>query len=212
MQNQKTIIWDWNGTLLNDIKICIDAINLLLRKRNKAGIDIKTYKDIFTFPVKDYYVSAGFDFTEEPFEKPALEFIQEYEELVRDASLHDDAVETLDHFEKQGFRQMILSAMHKDFLLRLVRGHSIERYFSHISGIDDHYAAGKIENGKELLNGINGNANKVIMVGDTIHDHEVASALGIDVILVANGHQSEERLKSTGCQVVHKLKDLKEII
>jgi phosphoglycolate phosphatase len=126
--------------------------------------------------------------------------------------LHDDAIETLDHFKREGFRQMILSAMHKEFLLRLVRNHSIEHYFSEISGIDDHYAEGKIEIGKKLLNGINGNTSQVIMVGDTIHDHEVAAALGIDVILVANGHQSEERLKSAGCPVVDRLEHLKEIL
>ena len=212
MQDNKMIIWDWNGTLLNDIKICVDAINLLLNKRNKARIDMYTYRDIFTFPVRDYYIKAGFDFDEEPFEKPAMEFINEYEQMVSAASLHDDALDTLDHFKGKGFRQMILSAMHKDFLLRLVRDHSIEHYFSEISGIDDHYAAGKIENGKKLLKFLNGHISQVIMVGDTIHDHEVAAALGIEVILVANGHQSEERLKSTGCAVVQRLEDLKEIM
>lgn len=212
MLNRNTIIWDWNGTLLNDINICIDAINLLLDKRNKERINKTTYREIFTFPVRDYYIKAGFDFSDEPFEKPAMEFITEYEQLVTHAALHEDAIDILDHAAEKGYQQMVLSAMQKDFLLRLIRAHAIDHYFSHISGIDDHYAEGKTELGKRMLSGLNGNGNNVLLVGDTIHDHEVAHALGIEAILVANGHQSEERLAQTGSRVVKELKDLKDII
>ena len=212
MQIQKTIIWDWNGTLLNDINICIDAINLLLDKRNKTRIDKATYREIFTFPVRDYYIKAGFDFSDEPFEKPAMEFINEYEQMVGHATLHEDATSVLDHAAEQGYNQMILSAMQKDFLLRLIQTHALEHYFSNISGIDDHYAEGKTALGKKLLSGLNGGGDHVLLVGDTIHDHEVAQALGIEAILVANGHQSEARLMETGCRVVKKLEELKAII
>ncbi|MCK4288095.1 MAG: HAD hydrolase-like protein, partial [Bacteroidales bacterium] len=61
----KTIIWDWNGTLLNDIDICINSINILLEHRNIENLTKEIYKEIFTFPVKDYYSKAGFDFTKE---------------------------------------------------------------------------------------------------------------------------------------------------
>lgn len=212
MQNQKTIIWDWNGTLLNDITICIDAINLLLSNRNKAIIDEITYREIFTFPVRDYYLKAGFDFDDEPFETPALEFIQEYEKLVEGAALFEDAMETLEYAHRIGYEQMILSAMHHDFLMKLVQQHAIGHFFTRISGIGDHYASGKTEIGKRMVAELNGGRNKITLVGDTVHDHEVGKALGIDVILVARGHQSEKRLRQTGCRVVGTLGDLKAFL
>ncbi len=47
------------------------------------------------------------------------------------------------------------------------------------------------------------------MIGDTIHDNEVAAELGIRCVLVAGGHQSENRLRSTGTFVISRLKELK---
>ena len=212
MQSTKTILWDWNGTLLNDLNICIDAINILLRERSKKEIDEQIYREIFTFPVKDYYIKAGFDFEDEDFEKPAIEFINQYEKLVRNASLFDDVRVTLESISKRGYNQMILSAMQHDFLTELVRKHGIDHFFSEISGIDDHYAAGKVDNAKKLIAGLDGNAGEIILIGDTIHDYEVGDELGIRVILVARGHQSEERLRSTGCELVRSFKEVLELI
>jgi len=208
----KTIFWDWNGTLLNDTTICIDAINILLKERNIKLIDEKIYRDIFTFPVREYYVKAGFNFDEEAFEKPAMEFIENYDEMVRTASLFMDAEDTLKAIREKGYQQIILSAMQHDFLNELVREHGIDHYFNRISGIDNHYAAGKVENARKLIADLDSNAAEVIMIGDTIHDHEVGEELGIRVILVSRGHQSEDRLKACGREVVNNFQEVLEII
>ena len=129
MQSTKTIFWDWNGTLLNDTTTCIDAINILLKDRNLTLLDEKIYRDIFTFPVRDYYVKAGFNFEEEAFEKPAMEFIENYDEMVRTAGLFTDAEDALKAIRDKGYVQIILSAMQHDFLNELVREHGIDHYF-----------------------------------------------------------------------------------
>lgn len=212
MNNKKTILWDWNGTLLNDVHICIDVINVLLRERNRPEINEEIYREIFTFPVRDYYIEAGFDFSEEPFEKPALEFIENYEEMVRDSDLFEDVIETLEAFRALGYKQMILSAMHQDLLNELVEKRGIAHFFEHISGIDDHYAAGKVEYGRRLLEKLDSPANEIILIGDTMHDYEVGSELGIETILVSRGHQSEDRLAGCKCKIVANMKEVRELI
>lgn len=212
MLKSKTILWDWNGTLVNDTQICIDAINIMLRDRQKAEISRETYRDIFTFPVRDYYARAGFNFDEEPFEKPALEFIEHYEALIRKTELFPDARETLNELKNRAYQQMILSAMQQDFLSETVAMHSIDHFFSRISGIDNHYAAGKVDNARKLIAGMDGDAGEIIMIGDTIHDHEVGEELGIEVILVERGHQSGDRLRETGRTVVNTFAEVVERI
>ena len=207
MQNEKIIIWDFNGTLIDDTQICIDAINLLLKDRNKSEIDRNTYRSIFTFPVRDYYVKAGFDFTREEFEKPAMEFIAHYDRMIRDAGLFEDVRPTLEELRKKGYSQMILSAMQQDFLDSLIDEHGIRDYFTRISGIDNHYADGKLENARKLLSSVNGLRQDVILVGDTLHDYEVGKELGIRVILVSRGHQSAERLRQSGCVIAGSLRE-----
>ncbi len=212
MQKNKTIFWDWNGTLLNDTKVCIDAMNILLKKRNLAELDTANYRRIFTFPVRDYYAEAGFDFTTEPFEQPAMEFIEHYDELINTASLFEDAEGVLTEFKERGYNQMILSAMQHEFLLKNVDTHNISHYFSKLSGIEDHYAKGKVDNARKLIAGLDGNSGEIIMIGDTIHDHEVGKELGIRVILVTRGHQSEERLRTTGREVAGSFKEVVKLI
>ena len=62
------IIWDWNGTLLNDAWLCVEVMNGMLAKRNLPIRTLNQYMDIFDFPVKDYYVKLGYNFEKEPFE------------------------------------------------------------------------------------------------------------------------------------------------
>ena len=60
--NKKLIIWDWNGTLLNDVDACVDSMNNMLNKRARTNITQEYYKSIFTFPVQKYYEKLEFDF------------------------------------------------------------------------------------------------------------------------------------------------------
>jgi len=148
MQN---IIWDWNGTLLNDLDFCISTINRLLQKRKLPLLNKSSYKEIFSFPVKDYYEAIGFDFSKEDFAVPAREFIDLYNRGVYQCSLHQSAKRVLTHFEKKGKKQFILSAMQQNMLEQTLDHHSISDFFNAIFGLDDHYAVSKIERGKNLL-------------------------------------------------------------
>ena len=74
----KHVIWDWNGTLINDAWLFVDVMNNILQKRNMHTITIKKYRDIFGFPIKNYYEKLGFNTKKESIEKLGLEFIKEY--------------------------------------------------------------------------------------------------------------------------------------
>ena len=74
----KHIIWDWNGTLLDDCKVCVKSFNRSLKKRNRRPISLDKYRSIFTFPVIDAYKKVGFDFKKESFSKVSNEFVEFY--------------------------------------------------------------------------------------------------------------------------------------
>ena len=92
------IIWDWNGTLLNDTGLAVQTMNEMLEKRGLPTLSMEHYKSVFTFPVSNYYQKIGFDFQVEPFEIPANEFIVGYNDRLRSCSLHQDALLVLGHF------------------------------------------------------------------------------------------------------------------
>jgi phosphoglycolate phosphatase len=202
------IVWDWNGTLLNDMHLCVQTINEMLEKRKLQLLSITSYKDIFSFPVKDYYRKIGFDFENEPFEIPALEFIERYNEQVSACLLHQDSLRVLNYFHSIGIRQFILSAMHQEVLDNCLKHYQIDHFFEHVSGLENHFAASKIANGHRLIAEFNLDVSELILIGDTVHDFEVASELGCRCVLIANGHQSKTVLEATGAMVINELNQL----
>lgn len=202
------IIWDWNGTLLNDAGLAVDTMNRMLDKRGLPELSMDRYKSVFTFPVKDYYEKIGFDFREEPFEIPAIEFIEVYNSLVHGCELHSDSFRVLNLFKSSGVKQYILSAMEQDVLNACLKHYQIEQFFECASGLDNFYAASKVENGHRLIKQMNLNSAELVLIGDTVHDFEVASELSCRCILIANGHQSKDVLQATGAVVLDSISQL----
>lgn len=208
MNPVRNIIWDFNGTLLNDLDICIDSINTLLERRNLSRLDRKRYLEIFTFPVRDYYSIAGFDFKKESFEAVAVEFMDLYLARVSYSPLHQGVNEVLMHFTGKGYRQIILSAMEQEELTKLVRKNGIEPFFERIFGISDHLGGGKLGLAGRAIADTGFIPEQTCLVGDTLHDAEVAEKLGIKCILIADGHQSESRLLASGHPVLQSVTEL----
>ena len=202
------IIWDWNGTLLNDLDHCISTINVLLGKRNLPLLNHSRYKEVFSFPVKDYYQTIGFDFSKEDFAIPAGEFIDLYDGGVQNCPLHESAIEVLEFFRSKNIRQFVLSAMKQSMLETTLKHNSIFQFFEGVAGLNDHYAVSKVERGKDLIQKYKIEKKNTYIIGDTNHDAEVAEALEIQCILIADGHQSEDRLRQTGATVLPNLRSL----
>ncbi len=99
------VIWDWNGTLLNDVAWCMTRINVMLKSRGLSTLDsIEMYHRVFGFPVKDYYERVGFDFEKEPFEALAAEYIELYHSNDNNLSLFPGAREVLFDLKHNGIR------------------------------------------------------------------------------------------------------------
>lgn len=206
--NFKHIIWDWNGTLLNDRWLCLESINKLLVGRGKNPLSDEEYLAYFDFPVRDYYVKAGFDFTKEDFKIPAIQFIEFYELKRKQCLLQDNALDVLKYFHQQGVSQYLLSASESAVLNDMVDFFDLRKYFTQVCGLNNHYAASKLDLGRELIKDISVSPEELLMVGDTCHDQEVASALGVSVILYDQGHFPTYRLEGCGCRLISDLKEL----
>lgn len=212
MSKYKHIIWDWNGTLIDDVSASIDAMKQVLKKRNLDQITKDRYMSIFGFPVKDYYTKIGFDFTKEPFECISDDFIEQYEKRCFSCSLHKEVKEVLAAFDAAGITGSILTASHQEYIEKCVRLYGIEKFFIKIVGLDNTHAHGKVENGKKLLEALPYKADEVVLIGDTEHDYEVSKEIGCQCILVTCGHHNEERLKKTGAVVLQSLREVYDYI
>jgi len=205
----KHIIWDWNGTILDDLDMCIDIINELLIEYKLPVITTEKYREIFTIPVENYYKKIGFDFEKKSFAIIGKEWMDEYERRKFDDAKINPAVKEIIHRNhKNNQSQSILSAYMQHTLEELINHYELNLYFDYLFGASDIYARSKIEQGKNLMLELGLQKGESVLIGDTIHDFEVAKEIGADCILTAEGHQSYKRLSATGCNVVHSLSEL----
>ncbi|WP_420320380.1 HAD family hydrolase [Flagellimonas sp.] len=208
----KNIIWDWNGTLLNDSWLCIEIINKILLNHGNRKLDIDSYREVFGFPISDYYKKIGIDCEKESYDVLTDEFMSDYLRRVCKCQLQNGAKDILEELKSMGVTQFILTAAHKESVIELLRHHSVEHMFEWVEGLDNHRAESKIDNGYNLINENSIEINETVLIGDTIHDFEVANQIGTNCILIANGHQSKLKLRRETRGSVEILDDLYELI
>ena len=208
----KYIIWDFNGTIIDDVEVGIKSVNPLLAARGLKTIDsLEEYQAAFTFPIKQYYKNLGFDFDAEPYEVIAHEWVANYEALTGEIRLVRGVRELIDALDAAGVCQMILSASEGTLLARQLAGFGLKDKFDKILSLDNIYAHSKVDIAKEFFKTVD-NKSEYLMIGDTEHDAEVARAVGIDAVLVACGHMSSERLEKTGFPVYRDMRELYKTI
>ena len=212
INNYKHVIWDWNGTLLNDVDFCCKIINRILVENNLPVLSLKKYREIFTFPVQNYYQAAGLDFTKTSFEIMGKDFIDEYESKKLSCSLFDNAIDVLSGIQKQGIGQSVLSAYLHDNLVSILEHYKLTKYFDNIIGLDNIYAGSKTHLGLSLVEQLNIPKDQILFIGDTLHDAEVAEAMGVKSILIANGHQEKNKLLINDNFVLENLNQLRSFL
>ena len=200
----RQVLWDWNGTLLDDLAYAIGVRNRTFPAFGLPRIgSVAEYHRQFTFPVRRYYERAGV--TEENFEAVAHAWMAEYVRGFDTVPLHGDAVETLARFAAAGVRQAVLSATRRDMLESQIARFPIRACFTDVLGLSDIYARSKEAVGLDYLARCGVPAASTLMIGDTLHDAEVARAMGTGCVLVARGHQSRETLLTAGVPVMDTL-------
>lgn len=189
------IIWDWNGTLLDDLDYSIAVMNHLLERRALPQLDRERYHALFNFPVRDYYGRLGFDSQHDSFENLSVEFISGYDARRLECTLHHGVKSVLAAIAAAGLSQSILSAYRQETLREIIEHFGISDCFTDIVGLDNIHAHSKVALGLTLVSRLGLPKSQILLVGDTLHDHEVARELGVDCALIAAGHHPAARLR-----------------
>lgn len=201
------IIWDFNGTILNDVMAGIKSENVLLSRRKMPLIEsVEQYRSCFCFPIIDYYKNLGHDFEKEDYNTMAIEWVTEYLKFSKESKLNDGIEDALDKFKKEDCCQIILSASERKMLRRQVSELGISDYFDEILGLDNIHAISKAEMAEKWAE--KKKLENALFIGDTVHDYEAASRMNVDCVLVAKGHQSKDTLLKCGVPVFDTFYDM----
>ncbi len=202
------LVWDWNGTLLDDVFACVAALNVLLCRHRLPRVRLPRYRAVFGFPVRRYYDTLGFQLSDADWHRIAADYHQLYARTAAHAPLRKGAHSTLRLLSRRGLPSAILSASEIGILQRMLAARNIHSLFQEIAGLSDRLAHSKLEAGQTLLNRLPVQPDEVLLIGDTDHDYEVAQALRCRCILLAGGHQALWRLRACACPVLSDIRQL----
>ena len=204
----KHIIWDYNGTILDDTQMVLDILNSMLEKRDLSTCTMDRYRDIFDFPIIKSYKAVGFDFDKYPFEYLADEFTDMYEGLFPTCKLREGIVDFIKELHQQGYKQSILTAGRERGIKREIKDFGLDKYITEVTGLYNNKAESKVFLAEIHLKKIKTDPSEILFIGDTTHDNLVANEIGCDCVLLAGGHQSIERLKAVNDKVAEKPSDI----
>ena len=206
------IVWDWNGTIVNDAWVFVDVMNFFLKMKGLPKTSLDDYKKNFGFPIQNYWKTLGFKFNNKEFNLLNKSFIEEYQKRIFLPKLQPGIVDLIKKINRFKIKQFVLSASENSLLHKSVGFYKINSLFEDIVGVDNLNAVGKISLAKVLFKKNNLHLNKTLVIGDTKYDLDVAQALGCSALLVSHGHIEHKRLLDLKVPLVQSVKEIESFL
>ena len=207
----KYVIWDWNGTLLDDVGAALASVNDMLAIRGREPIDLVRYRECIGVPIIKFYERV-FDMANDDYSLIIKQFNEGYARHVLACGLSAGAAEALEFFRKCGARQAVVSSSHSDIVKAGIEKYGIGGYFDAILGASDYFAGSKIERAVEYLSQNGADDGSVLVIGDLEHDAEMAGEIGADCVLLRSGHENPARLEAANAMLIGSLGELPTLV
>lgn len=207
----KNILWDWNGTILNDTPVAFEATNILLEKYGYPTITLEYYRDNIDTPIVNFY-SKIFDLNKHDMQMLDDEWGVLYNQLSDKIRLHKGVKELLRFFAAENCNQVVLSAFRTEEITKYARKFSVEKYFEDILGTQNIVMESKTMRGRRYMKEHKFAPEQTLYIGDTVHDCDTALALEVDCVLFSGGQQSPNLLQQCGVPVFDSFAEIKNQI
>lgn len=205
-----TILWDFNGTVMDDMGASVGAVNAMCAHRGLPPITEEWYTLNLTMPLEKFYSDIGFDMQKERIEVVSEEFQRECSKFSR--PVFPEVLAALERFRQKGLRQLLFSSLHHDILMRQAEERGVKAFFEGIVGRQDRSLGGKEKAAEAYLKAHGIDPREVLVVGDLTTDYEMAAYVGCPCALIEKGHQHREILSKTGAYVLRDASELERLL
>ena len=191
------VIWDWNGTLIDDMGVSLGAVNRILADRAMPPINEADYYEYIDTPISRFYERL-FDLEKTDVTQLLREFNVNYDALLDGSEVRERTRRALDAVAGAGVKQIVLSAFEQGKLSRMLREYGVDGYFAAVLGADNIHCGDKTDRAREYFAAEGLSPERAVVIGDTLHDAAVAKAVGCACVLVRGGHQGGRELEASG--------------
>lgn len=208
----KHVIWDFNGTLLDDVALAVWCDNQVLAGMGLPAISLSTYQSEMRAPLADFYRGLGVDLARYPYEEINLAFLRLFDENVHRAPLRQGAVDAIQALRDAGLTQSIVSATYEPTLRVQAEGLGLSPWMLRVTGLLDRLSGHKKDRAGWHMAELSLTPEDVVLVGDTLGDAELATHLGCRCIMLAGGHTDIDRLDSTGYPLAQSMAEVASLL
>lgn len=204
------LVFDWNGTILDDAHVVIQALNHVLEGFGLPRTDAATYQRLYTRPVRRFYEQLfGREIDDREWGHVDELFHAGYQQALGDARLASDALEALARVEGGGHTQSLLSMYPHEGLVPLVDRFGIAERFARIDGLRGSGGGLKAPRLTAHLASLShlrdADPERIVVIGDALDDAAAAAHVGARCVLYDGGSHPRAVLEATGMPVVSTL-------
>ncbi|WP_406096411.1 HAD family hydrolase [Streptomyces sp. NBC_01013] len=201
------LVWDWNGTLLDDNTAVVGATNAAFVEIGVAPITLEQYREMYCVPIPRFYERLmGRLPTDAEWERMDGVFHRSYTEQREACGLTEGAAELLAQWQLTGRSQSLLSMYGHEHLVPVVRGFGIERHFVRVDGRTGPSGGSKAQHMERHFASLDGiSAEHAVIIGDAVDDAVAAAHVGAKAVLFTGGSHSRTSLEAAGVPVVDTL-------
>ena len=208
----KHIIWDWNGTLLNDLAIIIESVNRTVGSVGIPAITLDDYRTHYTRPVKQFYDNiAGYEIDAETWQGIDGLFHANYRNMVSDAQLAAGAEEALRSIDDGPHGQSLLTMASAAELELAFELFDVERFFDVAQANTGPAGGFKSDLLADHLARLDVDPREVTMIGDTVDDGQAALDNEIGCVLYDDGSHHRHDLETVGVPITDSIAKAVEI-
>ncbi|WP_326697813.1 haloacid dehalogenase-like hydrolase [Streptomyces sp. NBC_01754] len=201
------LVWDWNGTLLDDITAVLGATNAAFAEAGLPPMTLERYRETYCVPIPRFYERLlGRTPTDAEWERMDGVFHRHYTERRVACGLAPGVEELLAGWTRSGRSQSLLSMYGHEHLVPVVRDYGIEPHFVRVDGRTGPSGGSKalhMERHFEALEGMD--PERAVVIGDAVDDAVAAAHVGARAVLYTGGSHSRGSLEEAGVPVVDTL-------
>jgi len=204
------LLWDWNGTLLDDLTLVVSASNQAFASAGGRSVDADEHRRQFRRPVAEFYAEIlGRAVSEEEFGRLDRIFHDAYRLGLTTTSLAADAQAAITSWPGS---QSLLSMWFHDELIPAVETYGLAGLFARVDGLRTE-VGGDLKAGHlaRHLEEIAVAGEQVVLIGDSLDDALAAQSVGAVAVLYTGGFTHPARLRASGLPVADTLVEAVEL-
>lgn len=205
----KHIVWDWNGTLLDDNDAVLAGVNAVCAHFGRAPITLDDWREAFSRPLVPCYEQLlGRSLAAADWDALDLLYHDTYRDLLNTTRLAAGVPDELRRWAAAGGSQSLLSMWFHHELVPLVEQHRLTSLFARVDGLRASTGGGsKSAHLAEHLAAQRLDPATVLVIGDVLDDAVAAQHVGAQCVLVATGVMSQRKLLAAGVPVAPTVAD-----